>query len=78
MSQGSDVLVPKGRDAVFIHSGPVRLPGLLVSLPGVFQSLSGSLLPGLVILFFMSFRGTPMSVSGILVEFGGSLVILVM
>ena len=64
MSQRGDVLVPKGRDAVFIHSVPVRLLGMLVSLLGVLQSLPGALLPGLVILLLMGFRGAAMSVGG--------------
>jgi hypothetical protein len=78
MSQRGNVLVPKGRDAVFIHSRPVHLLGMLVSCLGVFESLPGALLSGFVILFFMGFRGAPMSVGGGIVQLGGALVVLVM
>ena len=78
MSQLGDVLVPKDRDAVFIHSVPVRLLGMLVSLLGVLKSLPGVLLPGLVILFLMGFRSATMSVGGAIVQLGSSLMILVM
>jgi len=78
MSQGRDVLVPKDREAVFIHSAPVRLPGMLVSLLGVFKSLPGALLPGLMILFLMGFRGAAMSMGGAIVQLGGFLMIFVM
>ncbi|MGA2116571.1 MAG: hypothetical protein ABSH56_17670 [Bryobacteraceae bacterium] len=70
--------MPKDRDAVFIHDTPMHLPGLLKSLLGVFQSLPGEFLPGLVILFLMGFRGTTMSVGGIVVQFCGTLMIFVM
>ncbi len=78
MSQHGDVLVPEGRDIVFIHSVPVRLPGMLVRLLGVLQSSPGELLPGFVFLFLMGFRGTTMSVGGAIVQLGSSLMILVM
>jgi hypothetical protein len=78
MRQRCNVLVPKDRDAVFIHSGPMRLLGMLVSFSGVLKSLSGALLPGLVILLLMGFRGTPMSVGGSVVQLSGSLMIFVM
>ena len=77
MSQRGDVLVPKGGDAVFIHRGPVRLLGMLVSFLGVLKSLPGALLPGLVILLFMGFRGAAMSVGGAIVQLGGALMIFV-
>ena len=78
MSQRGDVLVPKDGDAVFIHSCPVRQFGMLVSFLGVLESLPGALVPGFVILFFMGFRGATMSVSGAIVQFGGTLMIFVM
>jgi hypothetical protein len=78
MRQRCDVLVPKERDTVFVHSVPLRLPGMLVSYLGVLKSLPGALLPGLVILFLMGFRGTPMGVGGIVVQLSGSLMIFVM
>jgi hypothetical protein len=78
MSQHGDVLVPKDGDAVFIHSGLMRLLGMLVSLLGVLKSLSGALLPGLMILLLMGFRGTPMGVGGTIVQLGGALMIFVM
>ena len=57
---------------------PVRLLGMLVSLLGVLQSPPGALLPGLVILFLMGFRGATMSVGGAIVQLGGPLMIFVM
>jgi hypothetical protein len=78
MSQCGDVLVPKGGDAVFIYRGPMRLLGMLVSFLGVLKSLPGALLPGLVILLLMGFRGAAMSVGGAIVQLGGALMILVM
>ena len=78
MSQGGDLLVTKDRDAMFIHNGPVRLLGMHVRLPGLLQSLPGELMPGLVILFLMGFRGAAMGVGGALVQLGSSLVILEM
>ena len=78
ISQRRDVLVPEDRDAVFIHSVPVRLLGMPVSLLGVLESLPGALLPGLVILFLMGFRGATVSVGGTIVQLGGPLMIFVM
>ena len=63
---------------MFIHGTPMHLPGLLKSLLGMFQSLPGELLPGLVILLLMGFRGTTMSVCGIVVQLSGPLMIFVM
>jgi hypothetical protein len=77
MSQRGDFLVPKGGDAVFIHRFPMRLLGMLVSFLGVLKSLPGELLPGLVILLLMGFRGATMSVGGTIVQLGGALMILV-
>jgi Cu/Ag efflux pump CusA len=77
ISQRRDVLVPKERDAVFIHSVPVCLLGMLVSFLGVLKSLPGALLSGLVILFFMGFRSATMSVGGTIVQLGSSLMIFV-
>ena len=70
MSQRGDLLVPKGGDAVFIHSGPMRLLGVLVSF-------LRALLPGLVILLLMGLRGSAMSVGGTIVQLGGALMIFV-
>ncbi len=78
MSQSCDVLVPEDRDAVFIHSIPVHLFGLLVSLLGVLKSSPGALLPGLVILFLMGFRSTTMSVGGTIVQLSSPLMVFVM
>jgi hypothetical protein len=77
MSQRGDVLVPKDGDAVFIHSGLMRLLGMLVSFLGVLKSLPGALLPGLVILLLMGFRGAAMSMGGLIVQLGGALMIFV-
>ena len=70
--------MPKDREAVFIHSVPVHLLGMLVSLLGVLKSLPGVFLSGLVILFLVRFRGSAMSMGGTLVQLSGSLMILVM
>ena len=78
MGQHRDVLVPKRGDAVFIHSGPVRLFGMLESLLGVLKSPPGELLPGLVVLFLVGFRSATMSVGGTIVQLSSSLMILVM
>jgi hypothetical protein len=78
MSQRGDILVPKGCDAMFIHRGLMRLLGMLVRDLGVLKSLPGALLPGLVILLLMGFRGATMSVGGAIVQLGGALMILVM
>jgi hypothetical protein len=78
MSQHRDVLVSEDRDPVFIHSVPIRLLGMLVGLLGMLESSPGTLLPRLVILFLMSFRGTTMCVGGIIVQLRGALVVFVM
>ena len=78
MSQRCDVVVTKPGNAVFIHRVSMRLLGMLVSFLGVLQSLPGEFLPGLVILLFMSFRSAAMCVGRAIVQFGGSLMILVM
>jgi hypothetical protein len=77
MRQHCDILVPEDRYAVFIHSVPVRLLGVLVSFLGVLKSLPGALLSGLVVLFFVGFRSATMSVGGTIVQLGGSLMIFV-
>ena len=69
--------MPEDRDAVFIHSVPVRLLGILISILGVLESLPGVLLPGLVILLLMGLRSATMRVGGTVVQLGGSLMILV-
>lgn len=78
ISQRRDVVVPKRRDAVFVHGVPVYLLGMLVSLLGMLKSLPGVLLPGLVILLLMRFRGSTMGVGGTIVQLSGALMILVM
>jgi len=50
----------------------MRLERHLVSPMGMFQGLSGVLLPGQVILFSMLFRGGTMSMSGQIVKFSSS------
>jgi hypothetical protein len=77
MRQRGDLLVPEGCYAVFIHSGPMRLLGVLVSFLRVLKSLPGALLPGLVILLLMGLRGSAMSVGGTIVQLGGALMIFV-
>jgi hypothetical protein len=77
MRQRGDLLVPKSGDAVLIHSLPVCLLGMLVSFLRVLKSLPGALLPGLVILLLMGFRGAAMSVGSIIVQLGGALVVFV-
>ena len=77
MSQRGDLLMPKRGDAMFIHSGLMRLLGMLVSFLRVLQSSPGEFLPGLVILLLMGFRGTTMSVGGTIVQLGGALMIFV-
>jgi hypothetical protein len=59
--------VPKERDAVFIHSVSVHPFGILVSPLGVLKSLARVFLSGLVVLLFVRFSGTAMSMSGTLV-----------
>jgi hypothetical protein len=63
---------------MFIHSVPMRLLGEFVGLLAVFKSLPGELLPGLVILLVMGYRGTPVSVGSKVVQLSGTLMILVM
>jgi len=64
MSQRGDILVPKVAMPCFIHRGLMRLLGMLVRDLGVLKSLPGALLPGLVILLLMGFRGATMSWAG--------------
>jgi hypothetical protein len=78
MRQFGDFVVPKGCHAVFIYGVSMHLIRMLVSPLGVFQRLPGVLLPGLAILFLMSFRGDTMRVGGHIVQLGCSLMILVM
>ncbi len=75
VSQCGDFVVPKKRDAVFV---PMHLVGMLVSVLGVFKSLPGEFLPGLVILFAVGFRSATMSVGGNIVQLSGLLMIFVM
>jgi hypothetical protein len=77
VSQCGDLPMPESRNAVFVHNGPVNLGGMLVGVLGVLKSLPGALLPGLVVLFLMGFRGAAVSVGGSIVQLGGPLMILV-
>ena len=76
MRQPGNIVVPKDRDAMFIHSVPVL--GMLTGTFGVFKSLPRVLLAGLVILFLMGFRSATMRVRGTIVQLSSSLMILVM
>ena len=78
IGQFGDFAVPKDRDAVFIHRLPVHSRGVVVSPLGVLKSLPGVFLSGLVILLFVHLRSSAMSMSGTLVQLGGSLMILEM
>jgi hypothetical protein len=78
VSQCGGVLVPKGRDAVFIHSVAMHLRCMLVCLLGVFKGPPGELLARLMVSFLMRFRGTAVSVGGQVVQLRGSLMVLVM
>ena len=78
MGQFGDIAVSKGGDAVLVHGVQVRLLAMLVSDLGMLKRLSGTLMPGLAILFLMGFRGAAMRVGGEIVQLGRSLVILVM
>src|ERR1017187_6625881 len=78
MGQPSDIVVPEGRDAVLIDMFLVHLVAMLVSQFGMFKSLPGLLLPGLVVLFLMGFRGATMRVGRTIVQIGSSLMVLVM
>jgi hypothetical protein len=69
--------MPEDQEAVFVHGGPVRLFAMLVSLLGVFQSLPGALMPGLMVLFLVSFRGAAMSVGRAIVHLGRPLMVFV-
>jgi hypothetical protein len=51
---------------------------MIVSLLGILKSPPGQFLSGLVVLFLMGFGGAAMSVSGVIVQFGGPLMVLVM
>src|ERR1017187_7900246 len=71
-SQGGDVFVPEGGDAM-----PHRnCLSMLMSLLGVLQRLPRVLLPGQVILLSV-LLGNTMHVGGLVVQFGGPLVVLV-
>ena len=78
MSEDCSVLVRKDRDAVLIRCVPVHQSSMFVSLMGILTSLSGQLLSGLMILLFIGLRGAPMSMGGVIVQFGGLLMILEM
>src|SRR5208283_4086559 len=77
IGQFRDFAVPKDRDVVFIHSVPVHPLGMLVSQLGVLKSLPGVFPSGLVTLLLVRIRGSAVSVGGTLVQFGSSLMILV-
>jgi hypothetical protein len=72
MSASRDLLMSEGGDAV----SDAR--AMLVSIAGVLQALTGTLLPGQVILLPMLFIRGSMGVRGKVVEFGRALVIFVM
>jgi hypothetical protein len=78
MSQFGNIIMPESRDAMFIYRFPGHLRRVLVSPFGVFKSLPRLLLAGLVILFFMGFRGSTMRVGGAVVQIGSSLMVLEM
>jgi len=78
MSQFGNIIMPESRDAMFIDRFGRRLLGMQVGLFGMFKSLPGLLLAGLVILFPMGFRGATMRVGGAVVQIGSSLMVLVM
>lgn len=78
IGQRGGFLVPKGLDAVFIHGVSMHLPGMLMSLSGVFQGSSGKLLARLMVPFLMRFRGAAVSMGGQVVQLRGSLMVLVM
>jgi hypothetical protein len=78
MRQFGDFLVAKDRDPVFIHGVSMHLFGMLVSPLGVFQSLPGVLLPGLVILFLVGFCSATMCMGGTIVQLGSALMVFVM
>ena len=78
MSQLGDVVVPKVRDSMFIHSAPVHLLRMLVSLLRVLQRYPRVFLPRLVILLLMGLRGATVRVGGTIMQLGSSLMILVM
>jgi hypothetical protein len=78
MRQRGDVLVSEVPNAVLVHSVPVRLLGMPVSLLGMLKSPPGQLLPGLMVLFLMGFRRSAMSVGGTIVQLSGALMIFVM
>src|ERR1035441_10190533 len=71
-SQDGDIFVPEGRDAM-PHRNCLRM---LMSLLGVLQRLPPLRLPRQVILLIVLF-GNTMHVRGLVVQFGGSLVVLV-
>src|ERR1035441_1324089 len=72
-SQDGDIFVPEGRDAM-----PHRnCLSMLMSLLGVLQRLPRVLLPRQVILLIVLF-GNTMHVRGLVVQFGGPLVVFVM
>ena len=78
MRQFGDFGMPKDGDAVFIHNSALDMRGMPISLFGVFKTLPGALVCGLMILFLMGLRGQTMRMSGRVVQFGSSLMILVM
>src|ERR1019366_7141824 len=72
-SQDGDIFVPEGRDAM-PHGNCLSM---LMSLLGVLQRLPRVLLPRQVILLIVLF-GNTMHVRGLVVQFGGPLVVFVM
>jgi hypothetical protein len=78
MRQLGDIGVPKDRDAVFVHRSPRDLLSVPISPFGVFKRLLRMLLSGLMILLLVGLGGVAVRVGGGIVQFAGSLVILVM
>jgi hypothetical protein len=78
MSHRCDLPVPNKRAVMFLRSVPMRILGVHVSFFGVFKRLSGKLLPGLVFLLVMGYRGAPMRLGSNVVQLSGALMILIM
>jgi hypothetical protein len=64
IGQCGGVLVPKGSDAVFVHSFSMHLHCMLVCLLGLLKGPPGEFLAHLMVSFLMRFRGAPVSVGG--------------
>jgi hypothetical protein len=78
MSASRDLVMSEGGDAVRRLRAMVNFGALLMGIAGVLHALTGTLLPGQVILLPMLFTGGSMGVRGKVVQFGRALVIFVM